>query len=210
MGCSFHRPQNRPEPANTGWRGRATVRPDRLSPKLPVNGGRGAPRAMPAPDGDANSHAAVSSSPGDTVSAPCRGSRPGPAALDRLRQWWGPAPARPKPVWSTRRVEHGGQRREAAMGKGLPGGRRQAGNIDYRIEPSSSVAVAPRTKDRKLLQPASQQDSCMQANPSACQAARRAPPRAAGRHAGKSQCMHAARAARRGPPGRPLRPSWLQ
>eukprot|EP01049_Picozoa_sp_SAG25_P011725 SAG25_NODE_1475_length_2947_cov_2.597612_1_plen_69_part_00 len=33
----------------------------------------------------------------------------------------------------------------------------------------------------------------MQANPSACQAARRAPPRAAGMHAGKSQCMHAAR-----------------
>jgi hypothetical protein len=30
--------------------------------------------------------AAVSSSPGDTVSAPCRGSRPHPAALDRLRQ----------------------------------------------------------------------------------------------------------------------------
>ena len=139
LGCSLHRPQNRPEPANTGWRGRATVRPDRLSPKLRVNGGRGAPRAMPAPDGDANSHAAVSSSPGDTVSAPCRGSRPGPAALDRLRQWWGPAPARPKPVWSTRRVEHGGQRREAAMGKGLPGGRRQAGRIDYRPEPCSSV-----------------------------------------------------------------------
>ena len=83
--------------------------------------------------------AAVSSSPGDTVSAPCRGSRPGPAALDRLRQWWGPAPARPKPVWSTRRVEHGGQRREAAMGKGLPGGRRQAGSIDYRTEPRRSV-----------------------------------------------------------------------
>jgi hypothetical protein len=59
---------------------------------------------------------------------------------DRLRQWWGPAPARPKPVWSTRRVEHGGQRREAAMGKGLPGGRRQAGNIDYRTEPRRSVA----------------------------------------------------------------------
>ena len=95
LGCSLHRPQNRPEPANTGWRGRATVRPDRLSPKLPVNGGRGAPRAMPAPDGDANSHAAVSSSPGDTVSAPCRGSRPGPAALDRPPQSRGPAPARP-------------------------------------------------------------------------------------------------------------------
>jgi hypothetical protein len=30
--------------------------------------------------------AAVSSSPGDTISAPCRRSRPGPAALDRLRQ----------------------------------------------------------------------------------------------------------------------------
>eukprot|EP01047_Picozoa_sp_COSAG01_P030061 COSAG01_NODE_2083_length_8462_cov_17.020567_3_plen_120_part_00 len=83
--------------------------------------------------------AAVSSSPGDTVSAPCRRSRLGPAALDRLRQWWGPAPARPKPVWSTRRVEHGGQRREAAMGKGLPGGRRQAGRIDYRTEPNSFV-----------------------------------------------------------------------
>jgi hypothetical protein len=26
------------------------------------------------------------------------------------------------------------------MGKGLPGGRRQAGNIDYRTEPCSSVA----------------------------------------------------------------------
>ena len=56
LGCSLHRPQNRPEPANTGWRGRATVRPDRLSPKLPVNGGRGAPRTTPAPDEDANSH----------------------------------------------------------------------------------------------------------------------------------------------------------
>ena len=138
-GCSFHRPQNRPEPANTGWRGRATVRPDRLSPKLRVNGGRGAPRAMRAPDGDPTATAAVSSSPGDTVSAPCRGSRPGPAALDRPPQSRGPAPARPKPVWSTRRVEHGGQRREAAMGKGLPGGRRQAGRIDYRTEPRSSV-----------------------------------------------------------------------
>ena len=95
LGCSLHRPQNRPEPANTGRRGRAMVRPDRLSPKLPVNGGRGAPRTMPAPDGDANSHAAVSSSPGDTVSAPCRGSRPGPAALDRPPQSRGPAPARP-------------------------------------------------------------------------------------------------------------------
>ena len=29
--------------------------------------------------------AAVSSSPGDTVSAPCKRSKPGPAALDRLR-----------------------------------------------------------------------------------------------------------------------------
>ena len=95
LGCSLHRPQNRPEPANTGWRGRATVRPDRLSPKLRVNGGRGAPRAMRAPDGDPTAAAAVSSSPGDTVSAPCRGSRPGPAALDRPPQSRGPAPARP-------------------------------------------------------------------------------------------------------------------
>jgi hypothetical protein len=88
---------------------------------------------------DPTAAAAVSPSPGDTVSAPCRRSKPGPAALNRLRQWWGPAPARPKPVWSTRRVEHGGQRREAAMGKGLPGGRRQAGSIDYRTEPRRSV-----------------------------------------------------------------------
>ena len=95
LGCSLHRPQNRPEPANTGRRGRAMVRPDRLSLKTRVRPGRGAPRAMPAPDGDANSHAAVSSSPGDTVSAPCRGSRPGPAALDRPPQSRGPAPARP-------------------------------------------------------------------------------------------------------------------
>jgi hypothetical protein len=115
------------------------TRPDRLSLKTRVRPGRGAPRTMPTPDGDPTAAAAVSSSPGDTVSAPCRRSRPGPAALDRLRQWWGPAPARPKPVWSTRRVEHGGQRREAAMGKGLPGGRRQAGRIDYRTEPNSSV-----------------------------------------------------------------------
>ena len=71
------------------------TRPDRLSLKTRVRPGRGAPRAMPAPDGDANSHAAVSSSPGDTVSAPCRGSRPGPAALDRPPQSRGPAPARP-------------------------------------------------------------------------------------------------------------------
>ena len=132
LGCSLHRPQNRPEPANTGWRGRATVRPDRLSPKLPVNGGRGAPRTMPAPDGDANSHAAVSSSPGDTVSAPCRGSRPGPAALDRPPQSRGPAPARPGRYGRPDESSTGGQRREVAMGKGLPGGRRQAGSIDYR------------------------------------------------------------------------------
>ena len=48
----------------------------------------------------------------------------------------------------------------------------------------------------------------MQANPSACQAARRAPPRAAGRHAGKSQCMHATRG---GAPGaaRPATPAEL-
>ena len=38
------------------------TRPDRLSLKTRVRPGRGAPRAMPAPDGDANSHAAVSSS----------------------------------------------------------------------------------------------------------------------------------------------------
>ena len=55
LGCSLHRPQNRPEPANTGRRGRAMVRPDRLSLKTRVRPGRGAPRAMPAPDGDANS-----------------------------------------------------------------------------------------------------------------------------------------------------------
>eukprot|EP01047_Picozoa_sp_COSAG01_P017033 COSAG01_NODE_890_length_12913_cov_10.881302_11_plen_124_part_00 len=92
--------------------------------------------------------AAVSSPPGDTVSAPCRRSRPGPAALDRLRQWCGPAPARPKPVWSTRRVEHEGQRREAAMGKGPPGGRKQAGGIDYWTEPCSSVAPCRSTTRR--------------------------------------------------------------
>ena len=137
-GCSFHRPQNRPEPANTGWRGRATVRPDRLSPKLRVNGGRGAPRAMRAPDGDPTAAAAVSSSPGDTVSAPCRGSRPGPAALDRLPQSRGPAPARPGRYGRPDESSTGGQRREVAMGKGLPGGRRQAGSIDYRPNPSSS------------------------------------------------------------------------
>ena len=71
-------------------------------------------------------------------------------------------------------------------------------------------ADAPPPTSRQypaVPQPASQQDM---RNPSACQAARRAPPRAAGRHAGKSQCMHAARAAHRGPPGRPLRPSWFQ
>ena len=147
LGCSLHRPQNRPEPANTGWRGRATVRPDRLSPKLPVNGGRGAPRTMPAPDGDANSHAAVSSSPRDTVSAPCRGSRPGPAALDRPPQSRGPAPARPGRYGRPDESSTGGQRREVAMGKGLPGGRRQAGNIDYRIEPCkkvSTILLSPR------------------------------------------------------------------
>ena len=134
LGCSLHRPQNRPEPANTGWRGRATVRPDRLSPKLPVNGGRGAPRAMRAPDGDPTATAAVSSSPRDTVSAPCRGSRPGPAALDRPPQSRGPAPARPGRYGRPDESSTGGQRREVAMGKGLPGGRRQAGSIDYRTE----------------------------------------------------------------------------
>ena len=138
LGCSLHRPQNRPEPANTGRRGRAMVRPDRLSLKTRVRPGRGAPRAMPAPDGDANSHAAVSSSPGDTVSAPCRGSRPGPAALDRPPQSRGPAPARPGRYGRPDESSTGGQRREVAMGKGLPGGRRQAGSIDYRPHPRSS------------------------------------------------------------------------
>jgi hypothetical protein len=97
------------------------------------------PEPCPHLDDDPTAAALVSPSPGDTVSAPCRRSRPGPAALDRLRQWWGPVPARPKPVWSTRRVEHGGQRREAAMGKGPPGGCRQAGSIDYRTEPRRSL-----------------------------------------------------------------------
>ena len=147
LGCSLHRPQNRPEPANTGRRGRATVRPDRLSPKLPVNGGRGAPRAMPAPDGDANSHAAVSSSPGDTVSAPCRGSRPGPAALDRPPQSRGLAPARPGRYGRLDESSTGGQRREVAMGKGLPGGRRQAGSIDYRTEVRSFVPRSRRFRN---------------------------------------------------------------
>eukprot|EP01047_Picozoa_sp_COSAG01_P097956 COSAG01_NODE_28206_length_666_cov_3.275132_1_plen_91_part_00 len=32
------------------------------------------------------------------------------------------------------------------MGKGLPGGRRQAGNIDYRIEPRRSVAPPDRPR----------------------------------------------------------------
>jgi hypothetical protein len=63
--------------------------------------GRGPPRTMPTPDDDPTAAALVSPYPGDTVSAPCRRGRPGPAALDRLRQWWGPAPARPKPVWPT-------------------------------------------------------------------------------------------------------------
>ena len=78
--------------------------------------------------------AAVSSSPGDTVSAPCRGSRPGPAALDRPPQSRGPAPARPGRYGRPDESSTGGQRREVAMGKGLPGGRRQAGSIDYRTE----------------------------------------------------------------------------
>ena len=136
---SFHRPQNRLRPATTA--GGAVPSPDptvyRLQAELDQEGDPPEPRPhlMKTP----TAAAAVSSPPGDTVSAPCRRSRPHPAALDRLRQWWGPAPARPKPVWSTRRVEHGGQRREAAMGKGLPGGRRQAGSIDYRTEPNSSV-----------------------------------------------------------------------
>ena len=60
--------------------------------------------------------------------------------LDRLDHFFGPGPRAARPVWSTRRVEHGGQRREVAMGKGLPGGRRQAGSIDYRTEPWSFVA----------------------------------------------------------------------
>lgn len=110
-------------------------------PNCQLTGVGGPPEPCPHLMETPTAAAAVSSSPGDTVSAPCRRSRPGPAALDRLRQWWGPAPARPKPVWSTRRVEHGGQRREAAMGKGLPGGRRQAGNIDYRTEPSRALFV---------------------------------------------------------------------
>ena len=96
--------------------------------------------------------------------------------------------------------------------------------LSFAIDPEKAAAPTPPTPppprrrrrrplrfyNRKLLQPASQQDSCMQANPSACQAARRAPPRAAGRHAGKSQCMHAARGGRRAPPVRPLWPRWWQ
>jgi hypothetical protein len=142
-GSSFYRPQNRLQPAATA--GGAAPQPDptvyRLQPELDQGGDppEPCPHLMETP----TAAAAVSPSPGDTVSAPCRRSRPGPAALDRLRQWWGPAPARPKPVWSTRRVEHGGQRREAAMGKGLPGGRRQAGRIDYWIEPRSSLPSPP-------------------------------------------------------------------
>jgi hypothetical protein len=136
---SFHRPQKKLRPSATA--GGAAPRPDstvyRLQAELDQEGDPPEPRPhlMKTP----TAAAAVSSSPGDTVSAPCRRSRPGPTALDRLRQWCGPAPARPKPVWSTRRVEHEGQRREAAMGKGPPGGRKQAGGIDYWTEPCSSL-----------------------------------------------------------------------
>ena len=138
-GSSFHRPQNRLRPAATA--GGAAPRSDLTvyPPNCQLTGVGEPPEPRPHLMKTPTAAAAVSSPPGDTVSAPCRRSRPGPAALDRLRQWWGPAPARPKPVWSTRRVEHEGQRREAAMGKGPPGGRKQAGGIDYWTEPNSSV-----------------------------------------------------------------------
>jgi hypothetical protein len=79
---------------------------------------------------------------------------------------------------------------------------------ESRPPPPPRARAPPRTKDRKLLQPASQQDSCMQANPSACQAARRAPPRSS-RQACRQIPVHARRARR--PPGaaRPASPAEL-
>eukprot|EP01047_Picozoa_sp_COSAG01_P053094 COSAG01_NODE_5653_length_4115_cov_19.861803_1_plen_189_part_00 len=91
---SFHRPQNRLRPAATA--GGAAPRPDptvyRLQQELDQGGDppEPCPHLMETP----TAVAAVSPSPGDTVSAPCRRSRPGPAALDRLRQWWGDRPPR--------------------------------------------------------------------------------------------------------------------
>jgi hypothetical protein len=85
-GSSFYRPQNRLQPAATA--GGAAPRPDPTvyRSKCQLTGVGDPPEPCPHLDDDPTAAAAVSSSPGDTVSAPCRRSRPGPAALDRLRQ----------------------------------------------------------------------------------------------------------------------------